>query len=333
MDCQHRQRASRWATIIVAKLSQFNRMGPILANGPSLGSQRTTPSIGLLDNNMLPSMEEWDNRTAALVFVVVAISLLAIVPVGEVSAVQTGTNGTVNETNLTAGANIDDQTIAPTENVSIDRVTLPQNGYVVLHGPSFNPENVTSDSIIGRTQYVRSGSFANVTLGINESRIEGVNISSPGPVAITIFVVPHNDTDGDGDFDRSGNGSFDAPFTNESGGVAFDSANIIISQTGISLKSGTPLERGYENRTENSADTGTTTISETDQAPEENRTTNTSTREVVGTTTVPTPNTGNSSDVIGHILGISIGRTISHVLLAFSVILLLVLGTLTARQF
>ena len=240
-----------------------------------------------------------DPRTVALL---VGIGIVAALTVSGVAVGPSAAQDSNNST-LEANATLSSQNITPDENVTIDRITLPQKGYVVLHGPSFNASNPTSDSIIGRTQFVQNGSFGNVTFGVNTSKIEGFNGTTP--TSVTIYAVPHNETDGDGQFDPTGNGTYDGPFRTSEGDVAYDGANVTLVEeqnTPTATPNGTtgPATRDGQNATETPRNGG---------------------------------NGGNDGGyAVARILGVAVDGTLSNVLLGVSVFLLLLTGTLTIRK-
>lgn len=118
----------------------------------------------------------------------------------------------------------------------LDRVGLRENGYIVVQ----NDSNVSSPSgIVGRTQYVRGGSFEDVILKLNES---------VGKKA-TLTVSIHNETSGNEHFDFvNSSGRKDGPVMGPNGKPITDTIQLSKSnnkssnqttKTNTSSKSGT----------------------------------------------------------------------------------------------
>src|SRR5699024_8280218 len=95
--------------------------------------------------------------------------------------------------------------------VELDSVALPENGFIVVHNASYSPDSPGSESIIGRTQYVRGGNYSNVYVPLfnitdrefNRSQITGTQ---------RIHVLLYNDSNGNRTFDAED----DHPYRNAS---------------------------------------------------------------------------------------------------------------------
>lgn len=278
-------------------------------------------------------------QTLFLVFAVVAALLFVGAATTPVFAQTSDGAGNANVT-------IDNQVVDPSENITISQITLPQNGYVVFHGPSFDPSDPSTDSIIGRTQYVSKGSFENVAFTINTSKIDGYNGSLP--TKTSIYAVPHNDTDGNGKFGDS-NSNVDGPFTNSSGGTVYDEATVTFAENGTTptatptpTPTATPTATPTPTPTATSTDTPTATSTATEAPTESAHSESLATTGVIigGTQTPPTSMnntssanaTSNGTSTVGTVLGFGIGSTLSTVLLGLSFLLICATGFLTYRK-
>jgi hypothetical protein len=112
------------------------------------------------------------------------------------------------------------------DKVALASVTLPHPGYIVAYEKTQPSFNLTNESIIGRTVYVRSGTFQNVVVSINESITNNT----------TIVVAVHNETNGNEDFDYINQSGPDAAYESRSGEPIVDIVRLGSESTNQSSK-------------------------------------------------------------------------------------------------
>lgn len=117
-----------------------------------------------------------------------------------------------NQTQPTNASVTIDKNETTQKQVVLTSVTLPNSGYIVAHGSSFNSSEPTNESIIGRTQYVRGGTFEDVVVTLNQS------IANNSSVVVTL----HNETNGNQAFDYIDQTGPDAAYQNQSGSPVTD---------------------------------------------------------------------------------------------------------------
>jgi hypothetical protein len=117
-----------------------------------------------------------------------------------------------NQTQPTNASVTIDKNETTRKQVILTSVTLPDSGYIVAHGSSFNSSEPTNKSIIGRTQYVRGGTFEDVVVTLNQS------IANNSSVVVTL----HNETNGNQAFDYIDQSGPDAAYQNQSGSPVTD---------------------------------------------------------------------------------------------------------------
>jgi membrane-bound metal-dependent hydrolase YbcI (DUF457 family) len=137
-------------------------------------------------------------------------------PIGVASAQDTGTGaGPLVAPNGSVAIN---ETQSNRTRIVLDSVALPQNGYIVAQtvaGSNVTNQSATKATVVGHTQFVRSGSYQDVVLQLNQSV----------PVGTTVSVTLHNDTDGDETLDV-GTGKADGPYRTSDGSPIHDSISI-----------------------------------------------------------------------------------------------------------
>lgn len=157
--------------------------------------------------------------------------------------------------------------------VTVDSVSLPDGGFVVLHDGADLAAGDAVGSVVGTSQYLSAGQHADVAVVLDRSLSSGTT---------RLVAMPHNDTDGDlvADFVPS-NGREDEPYV-LGGAPVTDDANVTVP---------TP--------TTTTAATTTTTVTTTSATPATSTTavpTSTTTTTTTTTTTVP----GSSTDTPGQ---------------------------------
>jgi hypothetical protein len=116
------------------------------------------------------------------------------------------------------------------ESIVLESVTLPENGYIAAYGENFSLQAPSNDSLIGRTQYVRSGEFSDVVVRFNETIPENT----------TVTVMVHNETNGNENFSFTNQSSPDGPYLTESGFPIVDRVLIQNNSTAIEPESFSP---------------------------------------------------------------------------------------------
>jgi membrane-bound metal-dependent hydrolase YbcI (DUF457 family) len=141
---------------------------------------------------------------------------LSVSPIGVASAQDAGTG--VGPLVVPNGSVAINETQSNRTRIVLDSVTLPQNGYIVAQtvtGSNVTNQSATKATVVGYTQFVRSGSYQDVVLQLNQSV----------PVGTTVSVTLHNDTDGDETLDV-GTGKADGPYRTSDGSPIHDSISI-----------------------------------------------------------------------------------------------------------
>jgi hypothetical protein len=172
-----------------------------------------------------PSLRTTVEVLAALVFILTfTVGVMASPVAADGSSILEQRSG--NQTQPTNASVTIDKNETTQEQVILTSVTLPDSGYIVAHGGSFNSSEPTNKSIIGRTQYVRGGTFEDVVVTLNQS------ISNNSSVVVTL----HNETNGNQTFDYRNQTGPDAAYQNQSGSPAMD--RVLASSIGTNNSSG-----------------------------------------------------------------------------------------------
>ncbi|MFB6177180.1 MAG: PGF-CTERM sorting domain-containing protein, partial [Halobaculum sp.] len=136
-------------------------------------------------------------------------------------SIDTQTTRTAQQT-LTnhTGVTLDNQTSGG-YTVTVQNVTLPDGGFVVLHDESLG-EGAVLGSVVGASSYLSPGTHENVT----------VRLESPLSNTSTLTAMAHRDTDGDRIYEFvSSNGTADGPYTGMDGNLVVDPGTITVSAT------------------------------------------------------------------------------------------------------
>ena len=158
-----------------------------------------------------PSLRTTVEVLAALVFILTfTVGITALPVAADGPSILEQRSG--NQTQPTNASVTIDKNETTQEQVILTSVTLTDSGYIVAHGGSFNSSEPTNESIIGRTQYVRSGTFEDVVVTLNQS------ISNNSSVVVTL----HNETNGNQTFDYIDQTGPDAAYQNQSGSPVTD---------------------------------------------------------------------------------------------------------------
>ena len=107
--------------------------------------------------------------------------------------------------------------------VNVSRVTLPDGGYVAVHEGSYNGSNAT-ETLVGATDYLDAGSYANVTVPL-----AGENDSVPVDSG-RISVVVYEDTDGDRAFQYVSSGGVEDRPASTNGSTVADTASLTVDR-------------------------------------------------------------------------------------------------------
>jgi PGF-CTERM protein len=134
------------------------------------------------------------------------------------------------EVEIAATATFDEQA-SNGATVTVDRVDLPEDGFVTIHDASLAAGD-TFGSVVGST-YLEAGVHEDVEVTLDE----------PLRSSQTAYAMPHRDTNGNGEYDFvSSDGEADGPFTQD-GDIVLDPARVSVTATvGFS-------EQSVENRT------------------------------------------------------------------------------------
>lgn len=164
--------------------------------------------------------------------------------------------------------------------VTVDTVSLPDGGFVVVHDGADLEAGDAVGSAVGTSQYLSAGQHADVTVVLDRSLAPGTT---------RLVAMPHDDTDGDlvADFVAS-NGQEDDPYV-EGGAPVTDDANVTVP---------TPT-------TTTTAITTTTTSTTTSPTPTTSTTTAPARSVTTTTTTVPgssTKSPGQPGFGVGHVV-------------------------------
>ncbi|MDS0283091.1 DUF7282 domain-containing protein [Haloarcula onubensis] len=135
-----------------------------------------------------------------------------------VTAAETGTATEQAQQATGASVTFANQTTGG-DTVVVDSVTLPNGGYVTIHGPSL-ADGDTLGSVAGTSAYLEPGTHENVTVTLTDPVSEG-----------SYTAMAHQESDGDRTYEFvASNGSVDGPYTAD-GNVVVDSATVTPSAT------------------------------------------------------------------------------------------------------
>lgn len=203
---------------------------------------KQTVEFDTLNQTTIPRLS-WVN--VIIILVVLSCGLVSIAATGGL-ALSTSSYNATNQSQI-ASVTINPELTNQTQ-IVLKSVTLPENGYVVIYGSDYNSLAPTSTAIIGRSKYTQKGTYKDVYVKLfnisnrtfNRSQIRGTE---------RIYVVLHDDTNWNGEFDYVSPASPDGPFRNESGLPVADSVVIGIDDTtGISITTGTGVKGGSMNQ-------------------------------------------------------------------------------------
>lgn len=163
-------------------------------------------------------------KVGGRILIIAALLVLAFASLGGGGSVAAQENN--SSESLSPAIDIKTNTTDRTH-VSLDSVTLPENGYIVAYGENFSIRAPSNDSVIGRTQYVRNGEFSDVVVQFDE------------PVAnnTTVSVLLHNETNGNQKFNFNSWNSPDRPYLNETGYPVIGQVRIINNSTAVNAES------------------------------------------------------------------------------------------------
>jgi hypothetical protein len=158
-----------------------------------------------------PSLRTTVEVVAALLFILTfTVGVMASPVAADGSSILEQRSG--NQTQPTNASVTIDKNETTQKQVVLTSVTLPDAGYIVIHGGGYNSSEPTNESIIDRTQYVRGGTFEDVVVTLNQS------IANNSSVVVTL----HNETNGNQTFDYIDQTGPDAAYQNQSGSPVTD---------------------------------------------------------------------------------------------------------------
>ncbi|PSP85258.1 PGF-CTERM sorting domain-containing protein [Halobacteriales archaeon QS_6_64_34] len=152
--------------------------------------------------------------------ILTALIALTVVTSGVagVTAAETGTAAEQAQQGDGATVTFENQSTGG-DQVVVDSVTVPNGGYVTIHGPSL-ADNDTLGSVAGTSQYLEPGTHDNVTVTLTDPVSEG-----------SYTAMAHQETDGDRTYEFvASNGDVDGPYAAD-GGAVVDSATLTPSAT------------------------------------------------------------------------------------------------------
>lgn len=119
----------------------------------------------------------------------------------------------------TASVEFEDQT-AQNGAVTVASVTLPEGGFVTIHDDTLNDGDAVG-SVVGTSQFLEAGTHEDVMVMVNAT----------GSGNITLIAMPHQDTNGNQQYDFvTSDGQDDGPYTETVGGGAVtDDAQVDMS--------------------------------------------------------------------------------------------------------
>ena len=130
----------------------------------------------------------------------------------------------VSETTVTIN---DQNRDAPVDSVTVDSVTLENDGYVAIHETPANPSDGTpADTVIGVSQYLEAGTYSDVTIDLF-SGVPGASFDRDSlNDGETVVAMPHEETNGNEEYNFvSSDGSADGAYT--SGGSAVTDSAVV----------------------------------------------------------------------------------------------------------
>ncbi|MGQ5518102.1 DUF7282 domain-containing protein [Halococcus saccharolyticus] len=125
-------------------------------------------------------------------------------------------------------------------NVTVRSVTVPEGGFVVIHGSALlPPKNQTIDSIRGISGYLDPGVHQNITVELNETIDENT----------TLIAAPYRDTNNNQTFEYAASeGANDTPYRPNGSSALISQANVSINESAReSLQSDTESSGGNAN--------------------------------------------------------------------------------------
>lgn len=138
-------------------------------------------------------------------------------PVGAASA--QSTTQTANATNATVELDSSNNTTAA--NVTITEATLPNGGFVALHGEGFAEGGTLRGTEIAASGYLKPGTHRDLTLPVKQGVPGSSNISQLNVTKANLSLVAYQDTDNDSQFGYiASEGRNDTPYESASQPVA-----------------------------------------------------------------------------------------------------------------
>ncbi|WP_324665177.1 DUF7282 domain-containing protein [Haloarcula sediminis] len=135
------------------------------------------------------------------------------------------TDDTDTDTDEPATVNFEDQESDGTT-VTVDNVTVPEDGYVAIHNDSLLDGDAVG-SVIGVSEYLEAGTYDNLTVELFDvpgAEFDESELTENG----TLIAMPHEETTGDESYDFvSSNGTDDGPYT-DGGEAVTDDADITV---------------------------------------------------------------------------------------------------------
>ena len=140
----------------------------------------------------------------------------------------TGTRTTGTDASTNATVTLDSTNNTTATNVTISEATLPDGGFVVVHGEGFNQSGTLRGTEIAASGYIKAGTHRNLTLPIEQGVPGGSNVSRLNDTRTNLSLVAYRDTDNDSQFGYiASKGRNDTPYETAEGKPVSDTSTLV----------------------------------------------------------------------------------------------------------
>ncbi|GAA0464707.1 metal-dependent hydrolase (plasmid) [Halococcus dombrowskii] len=141
-------------------------------------------------------------------------------------------NATNASSNATPQANatvkLDSTNNTTATNATITEATLPDGGFVVLHGEGFNQSGTLRSTEIAASGYLKPGTHRNLTLPVGQGVPGGSNVSRLNDTRTNLSLVAYQDTNNDSHFGFiASKGRNDTPYETAEGKPVSDTGTLV----------------------------------------------------------------------------------------------------------
>ncbi|EMA47814.1 hypothetical protein C450_20886 [Halococcus salifodinae DSM 8989] len=150
-------------------------------------------------------------------------------------SVQLGANGSEsigqnrNATTTNATVELDSTNNTTATNVTITEATLPDGGFVALHGEGFNQSGTLRGTEIAASGYLTPGTHRNLTLPVEQGVPGSSNVSRLNDTRANLSLVAYRDTDNNAQFGYTASkGRNDTPYETSDGGPVSDTGTVVL---------------------------------------------------------------------------------------------------------